>query len=84
MRKGKTLTQHALLRAAQRYSADFGTKDLHIIVKLIQNGESEFVCKQSNTRTQHKVYYKGMWYGLIYDKKRELVVTFLPQEKQDD
>jgi hypothetical protein len=84
MKKYKTLKQHSLLRVAQRYGQDLGKQDLQNMVKMIQNGESEFVCKQSNTRTHHKVTYQGTEYYIVYDKQREVPVTFLPPESDYD
>lgn len=70
---------HAKKRAEERYGVSLNSEDRRDIVKMIQNGEADFVAKQSNTRSLFKVDFEGSPLNVVYDKARHALRTVLPQ-----
>lgn len=79
-RKKRNERIHAKKRAKERFNLDLTSKLRRLIVNKIQNRESTLIEIKSNTRTLHKVKVKGEDYIVVYDKKRQEIVTFLPNE----
>ena len=78
--KVKSIYQHSKRRAGERYGINL-SKDLYQQVsKMIQSGRSEFVEKQTLTKTVHYVELNGHRCKVVYSKKYRGVTTFLPQE----
>lgn len=67
---------HASRRARERYGIDLFNS--YYAVQLIQDGDAEFVQQQSIRRSEWVVPYNGVDVRVIYDKKRERIVTVLP------
>ena len=80
MRKPEAQSRHALKRAHQRYGKAFRKQDLAQMRNLIWKGESSFIRKLSCSRSQHCVNYQGQNYMVVYDKSRNQICTFLPEE----
>jgi hypothetical protein len=71
---------HALQRAKERYSINLSIDDYLDLVRQIQNGEAKFVERQSNRVTLFEIQIKNFAVVVVYDKKRHVIVTFLPPE----
>jgi hypothetical protein len=68
--------RHFSRRAAQRYG-EFDI-DVEAINRMIQDGRTSPIWKESNTRTHHLVEWNGKQMKVVYDKLRKTVVTALP------
>ncbi len=73
---------HSRHRALQRYNLWIG--DVHDeIVNDIQNGNTLYSEKQTNSRSIHLVKVKGKILPVIYDSKRHVIVTVLPKDSPE-
>lgn len=81
-RKSKTKSNeiHAKKRAFQRTGHRCGLDTLNKFVKLIQNGEAEFIDRQSNNRTRWFVKYAERKIAVVYDKQRKSIITVLTED----
>lgn len=84
-RKPKTaavLKNHSSVRAAQCYGLYLDDERREKILGMISAGavtdECRAIEKQSLTRTLFRVIIDGQVCGVVYDKKRHEIVTFLP------
>ncbi len=84
---GQTL--HAIRRARERYSWALGLIDIVSIKDMICGTEgfdrkhTILVKRQSNRVSVWKVFYKNEWYGVVFDSKRQTLVTVLPKGAVD-
>jgi hypothetical protein len=81
-RKRKTkahLRIHFKRQALRRYGVTLNRKSVRILREQIQNGESVFINKESNSRTLHVVEWEGIRMPVIYDNKRNGITTALPR-----
>ncbi len=72
--------RHFRSRLFQRYGIYATEEVVDDVVKQIQNGESEPVLTQSNTRTHHAVDINGTRVVVVYDKSRGMPITAIPPE----
>jgi len=76
--KKKSEIHHAKRRALERYGLALTTRDLEVISKHCQSAVLSVVVERQSLRVIQKfVYFKGIWYPVIYDKVRKTVVTFM-------
>lgn len=86
MKRRKNLTKkqasrvHFKKRARQRYGIKLDSDDVQAIGDMIRRGESQFISKQSNTRTVHKVEFNGSEMIVVYDRLRKTPITALKEE----
>jgi hypothetical protein len=78
--KKRWLQKHASERASERYSKVLAPSDLKGIGRKIQAGKSTFVERRTRRVTVHDVEHNGELYRVMYDSKRNCVVTFIPVE----
>ncbi len=81
--KTKMQIDHAIKRAEERYGSKFSKNDIYEICKKIRNNKTISVGKDgriTNTRSFHVVEYLGKKYSVIYDRERQTLSTFLPEE----
>jgi len=72
---------HAKQRFLERYGINFNRhmrRDFEILIKTKQ---THLIKKQSNRTSIHDVIYGGEVYRVVWDKKRQTVITVLPDEK---
>lgn len=69
---------HAKRRSRERHGISLSDHDYQEIIKKIQNGESEFLEKQTIRVSVHRVEYKDEMFIAVYDKHRKSISTFLP------
>ena len=73
---------HAKHRAKERFGLDLNRHDLRELVKQIQNGKAEHIETQSNRVSIKRVKFEDKFYTVAYDKNRQTIITFLPEEEQ--
>lgn len=73
--KAEAIRRHARQRFALRF--DLTEADVAECARMIRDGQSTLVEKQSNTRTVHRVTYQDQTIDCVYDKLRGQVVTAL-------
>lgn len=82
MTTSKALAQriHAKRRILERFGVVINRKDLQEIALLIRNGKAQFSCRISHrlTRWVVPVFYKLPPMVVIYDSRRNQVVTVMP------
>lgn len=76
VRKGRE--EHALQRAAERYDAHYGKKDLRAIARKIQKGRGLFLRKNSNSKSVWLIECYGQVMRVAYNKNTKQIVSFLP------
>ncbi len=76
--KANSLLRHSKRRASERYGLNIGRAGLRVIVDSIRSGNAMFIRRESNRISEWKVEYQGVEMRVIYDKRRSMVVTFLP------
>ena len=75
----KTAQQiHVRRRAQQRYDIDLTVEKQKEIVRSIQKGQDLFLRRQSLRITEREVQFEGRTLRVIYDSKRNTLVTCLP------
>lgn len=72
MNKAESEKKHCIRRLRER----FGREDYDEILKAIQQGEAEFIYRQSNTRAIFKI---GELYA-VYNRLRKTVITVMTEE----
>jgi len=72
---------HAKRRARERYDMRLNRADLDCIVVLIKSGQSVLMSHKSNRVKEHLVIYNDTIMRVIYDSKRQNVITFLPKRE---
>ena len=80
MSKRKSQLKHSLQRASLRAGADLKQHEYNKLLTDIQDGNAEFVERQSNRVTKFKVELEGKEFIAVYDKHRKVIVTFLYPE----
>lgn len=82
MSKTQSLNVHAKRRAALRYEVNLNGHDLREIVNLIQRGKATLIERQSLRVTKWllRLPRAGQAAIIVYDNKRQTVVTVLPKE----
>lgn len=75
----KILNEHVKHRAEERYGLSLNKHDRREIVNKIQTNDATFVASQSNSRTLWKVSCQDETLNVVYDKKRHVLCTVLPQ-----
>lgn len=78
--KANSLLRHSKRRASERYGLNIGRAGLWEIVNIIRSGRAIFVRKETNRVSEWKVEYSGVSMRVIYDRRRKMVVTFLPPD----
>lgn len=81
MDKRESELRHATRRGKERYKRDFSRNDLERMSSIIQEGNSTFIKKESNTRKVHEIEFDGKPMRVVYDKLRKCIVTFLHVRK---
>jgi hypothetical protein len=85
MKRRKSLTRtdarkiHFKNRMLQRYGIEVNRSLFNQFVRQIQNGETLYYYKQTNTKTVHYISYEGEILPIIYDKLNKNLVTVLPK-----
>ena len=86
MNKKQASRIHAKVRADERYGIGMNDVNRNKFVEVIQGNSSAFVERQTNTKSIHYILFsKGHILDcakVIYDKKRQEIVTFLPRDKK--
>lgn len=78
--KANSLLRHSKRRASERYGVNIGRAGLWDIVNKIRSGRAIFIRKETNRISEWKVEHGGVLMRVIYDRRRKMVVTFLPPE----
>lgn len=82
VKTAKILHNHSSVRAAQRYELYLDEERRANILKMISSGADTDECRaierQSLSRTLFRVIIDGIVCGVVYDKKRHELVTFIP------
>jgi len=80
----KILHNHSSIRAAQRYELYLDEERRKEILRMISSGAVTDNCRaierQSLSRTLFRVVIDGVVCGVVYDKKRHELVTFIPAD----
>jgi hypothetical protein len=71
---------HFLRRVKQRFGLYLTEHDYHVMIQLIQSGNTVLIEKQSNRITKHELIYKGETIHVCYDTVRKNLVTALEPE----
>ncbi len=71
---------HAQRRAKERLGIDI---DAQSLANKIRNGESKFLYRESLRISHHSMLIGGKVYELVYDRKRNVVVTILFTEGEN-
>jgi len=79
-RKDKNIKHHAKQRFKQRLGTTLQKHEHVATVKAIQLNRAEFVRRTSPTRAIFLVAYRGELIQVVYDKRRKLIVTVLPEK----
>lgn len=66
---------HFKKRMFERHGLIINKERINEICKLIQNGKSTFVKKQSNRIVIHDIMFDGKSIRIVYDKIRQIPVT---------
>lgn len=83
MSKRSSLAIHSRRRASERYGLNLSKLDLLKIVDLILGKSATFVRKHTNRVSEWEVVYFGKKLRLLYDYRRRMVVTFLPDYRSE-
>jgi hypothetical protein len=83
MTKRSSLISHSKRRASERYGLNLSRLDLLRIVDLILGKSATFVRRHTNRVSEWEVIYSGKRLRLLYDCRRKMVVTFLPDSRSD-
>jgi hypothetical protein len=80
----KILQNHSSVRASQRYGLYLDEERRKEILRMISSGAVTDNCRaierQSLSRTLFRVVIDGVVCGVVYDKKRHELVTFIPAD----
>ncbi|MGC9384728.1 MAG: hypothetical protein ACP5D6_09035 [Kosmotogaceae bacterium] len=72
--------KHFRWRVALRYGLLLSNQDILDIVDIVHNGGSEHIISKSNTKTVHKIKFKGKELLIGYSKSLEIPVTAFTKE----
>ena len=75
---------HAKRRAKERFGLELNRHQLRELVKQIQSGKAEHLETQSNRVSIKRVKFEGSFYTVAYDKNRQTIITFLPEEERNN
>lgn len=75
---------HFKKRMIERQGLVLNKEQINEICKLIQNGHSTFVKKQTNRIVLHDISYNGKVLRIVYDKLRKIPVTVYDDSWIDD
>jgi len=70
---------HSFKRVKERYELELNKTEIKEIISLIQSNQAEFVIKESNRVSHFRVPYKDKKLYVVYDRKRHMTITFLPE-----
>ncbi len=73
---------HARNRAMSRLGLNFNKEARHDLINRIQDGELQFLYKQSNRVKCFRWEYEGKPVDVLYDSIRHTVITFLNPEPE--
>lgn len=76
--------KHFRIRVALRYGLLLSNQDILDIIAMIQNHESEYIVSKSNTKTVHKINFKGKEMLIGYSKSLEVPVTAFTKKENND
>ena len=82
MNKTQCQRIHAKRRAYERFDLELNRHQLRDLVQQIQNGKAEHIESQTNRVSIKRVTFEGKKYTVAYDKTRQTIITFLPEEEQ--
>lgn len=68
---------HAMKRVAQRYNFILTVEEYFKLVKMVANGNCDWLEKQAKHRSEVRIKYMGKEFYVIWDKKLRRIVTFL-------
>jgi len=80
MKTRKWRIKHTAQRLHQRYGIKLSQEVQNSIVHQIRSGKSRFIRAESNERTVHEVVLDDKNIIVVYDKRRQLPITVLPQQ----
>ena len=83
MTKRSSLIAHSKRRASERYGLSLSKLDLLKIVDLILGKAATFVRRHTRRVSEWEVEYLGKRLRLLYDHRRRMVVTFLPDHRSE-
>lgn len=78
IKKSKINYRHFRNRLYKHYQLSIDKHAYKQLSQLIQNRNSNFICKQSQSRSVHEVLYQGQKINVVYDKNQSNLVTVLP------
>ncbi len=71
---------HATNRLEERYGIEYTAELRKSLISKILNNETINQFKQSNRVCRHIILHDKVFYNVVYDKKRQEIITFLPPE----
>lgn len=74
---------HALRRAAARYGVVLTASDLVAISELVR-GKKTAGTKLTVSRSVHDVEYKGKIFRVVYHRRTQEILTFLPEKSKEE
>ena len=75
----RDLYRHFRWRVFQRHGIDINEDDYYAMVDMVQEGRNAFfLWAESNTKAHWELRWKGQDVRVVYDKKRQGLVTALP------
>ena len=80
--KHKAERMHAMRRFSERMGFGLSKEGYDDLVRQVQEGKAQFVCKQSNRVTVFRLRMDGKPVRIAYDKQRHQIVTFMPEEAE--
>ena len=69
--------QHFARRARERHGIELSMEDIVEIKDIIKASASRIIFRESNRVTHHEVLWSGQTLHVVYDKKRNALVTVL-------
>lgn len=80
MEKARSQRRHANRRAEERYGIIYGPMLREALIQQIQAGRGAFLKRQSLRLTVWELAVEGQVVRVVYDSKRQEIVTFLPAD----
>ena len=71
--------RHAMRRFGERMGFGLSSETYADLSRQIQDGQAQFVRKQSNRVTIWRLMYEGKPVRVAYDKDRHQIITFIPE-----
>lgn len=81
-RKPKTpqsIYKHFERRFVQRYNMSCTMAEFYEMSRMVREGFAEHIDKQSCTRSHFRIIWKDTTVRVVYDTKRQLLITALPE-----